>query len=199
MREKKLLIFWTSIELMLLNEKDFKNEGVKMAALLMAESARTAPKSKGEDVIEIVYVDGEEMEKIAAQMEKMAEGGDKDFIRDAESVRRSQAILLMGAKGDKTVGVNCQACGFESCSEFKKAERGGERFIGPNCAFRMIDLGIALGSAVKVSAMLGVDTRIMYRIGIAAKKLGMIDADVVMGIPLSALGKSPYFDRMPKK
>lgn len=184
---------------MLLNEKDFKNEGIKIAAFLMAESARTAPKSKGEDVIEIVYVDGEEMEKIAVQMEKMAGGGDKDFIRDAESVRKSQAILLVGAKGDKTVGVNCQACGFESCSEFKKAERNGENFVGPNCAFRMIDLGIALGSAVKVAAVLGIDTRIMYRIGIAAKKLGMIDSDVVMGIPLSASGKSPYFDRKPKK
>ena len=72
-------------------------------------------------------------------------------------------------------------------------------FIGPICAFRLLDLGIALGSAVKLSAILGVDTRIMYRIGIAAKKLGMIDADVVMGIPISALGKSPYFDRMSKK
>lgn len=74
---------------MLLNEKDFKNEGIKIAAFLMAESARTAPKSRGEDGIEIVYVDGEEMEKIAVQMEKMAEGGDKDSIRDAESVRKS--------------------------------------------------------------------------------------------------------------
>ncbi len=184
---------------MLLDEKNFKNEGVKIAAFLMAESARTAPKSKGEDVLEIIYVDGEEMEKIAAKMEEMAKDGDKDFIRDAESVRKSQAVLLVGAKGDRTVGVNCQACGFESCSDFKKAERKGEKFIGPNCAFRMIDLGIALGSAVKVSAMLGIDTRIMYRIGIAAKKLGMIDADVVMGIPLSAIGKSPYFDRTPKK
>lgn len=184
---------------MLLNEKNFKNEGTKIAAFLMAESARTAPKSKGEDVIEIVYVDGEEMEKIAAKMEEMAEDGDKDFIRDAESVRKSQAVLLVGAKGDKTVGVSCQACGFESCSEFKKAERKGEKFIGPNCVFRMIDLGIALGSAAKLSAIMGVDTRIMYRVGIAAKKLGMIDADVVMGIPISATGKSPYFDRMAKK
>lgn len=184
---------------MLLNEKDFKNEGTKIAAFLMAESARTAPKSKGEDVVEILYVDREEMEKIAAKMEEMAEEGDKDFIRDAESVKKSQAVLLLGAKGDVAVGVNCQACGFDSCSEFKKSERRGSKFTGPNCVFRMIDLGIALGSAAKLSAIIGVDTRIMYRVGIAAKKLGMIDADVVMGIPISATGKSPYFDRIPKK
>jgi len=184
---------------MILNEKDFKNESIKIAAFLMAESARTAPKSKGEDVIEIVYVDGEEMSKIAAKMEEMAEEGDKDFIRDAESVKKSQAVLLLGAKGEKSVGVNCGACGFETCAEFKKAGRKGKKFTGPSCAFRMIDLGIALGSAVKLSGIIGVDTRIMYRIGIAAKLLGIIDADVVMGIPISALGKSPYFDRVPRK
>ncbi len=37
--------------------------------------------------------------------------------------------------------------------------------------------------------------RIMYRIGTVARQLGMIDADYVMGIPLSATGKSIYFDR----
>ncbi|WP_456467745.1 ferredoxin domain-containing protein [Archaeoglobus sp.] len=184
---------------MILNEKEFKNKGIRIAAYLIAESARTAPKSKGEDVIEIIYVDGEDLERIAAKMEEIASDGDKDFVRDAESLRKSQAVLLLGAKGDNTVGVNCGACGYKSCAEFKKAERKGENFIGPNCAFRLLDLGIALGSAVKLSAILGVDTRIMYRIGIAAKKLGMIDADVVMGIPISALGKSPYFDRMSKK
>ncbi|WP_202318344.1 ferredoxin domain-containing protein [Archaeoglobus neptunius] len=184
---------------MILNEEDFKKEGIRLAAFLMAESARTAPKSKGEDVIEIVYADGNELEKLALKMEELASGGDRDFLRDAESLRKSQAVLLLGAKGEKTVGVNCGACGFESCAEFKKAQRGGENFIGPNCAFRMIDLGIALGSAVKLSAVIGVDTRIMYRIGIAAKKLGMVDADVVMGIPISATGKSPYFDRAFKK
>jgi uncharacterized ferredoxin-like protein len=35
----------------------------------------------------------------------------------------------------------------------------------------------------------------MYRIGAVARELGLIDADYVMGIPLSATGKSIYFDR----
>jgi uncharacterized ferredoxin-like protein len=30
-----------------------------------------------------------------------------------------------------------------------------------------------------------------------ARELGLIDADYVMGIPLSATGKSIYFDRKP--
>ncbi|MEM2365908.1 MAG: ferredoxin domain-containing protein, partial [Nitrososphaerota archaeon] len=37
--------------------------------------------------------------------------------------------------------------------------------------------------------------RIMYTVGTAALKLGLIEGDVALGIPLSATGKSPYFDR----
>jgi uncharacterized ferredoxin-like protein len=35
----------------------------------------------------------------------------------------------------------------------------------------------------------------MYRAGVAARGSGLIDADFVMGIPLSVRGKSIYFDR----
>ncbi|MDI3312576.1 MAG: DUF2148 domain-containing protein, partial [Thermoanaerobacterium sp.] len=68
-------------------------------------------------------------------------------------------------------------------------------FDGPMCAWRLIDLGIAIGSAVKTASMLNVDNRIMYRIGISAKRLNLIDGEIVVGIPLSATGKNIYFDR----
>jgi uncharacterized ferredoxin-like protein len=42
---------------------------------------------------------------------------------------------------------------------------------------------------------LNIDNRIMYTIGAAARKLKLLDADVVLGFPLSVTGKSPYFDR----
>ncbi|MES0344415.1 MAG: DUF2148 domain-containing protein, partial [Anaerolineales bacterium] len=42
---------------------------------------------------------------------------------------------------------------------------------------------------------MNVDNRIMYRAGVVARELGLIDADYVMGIPLSVSGKSIYFDR----
>jgi uncharacterized ferredoxin-like protein len=59
-----------------------------------------------------------------------------------------------------------------------------------------LDLGIALGSAVKIASLLNVDNRIMYRIGAAAMKLKMLkDATVIIGIPISASGKNIYFDR----
>ncbi len=59
----------------------------------------------------------------------------------------------------------------------------------------MIDLGIALGSAVKTASIHNVDNRIMYRAEVVARKLGMIEGEVVVGIPLSVTGKSPFFDR----
>ena len=61
--------------------------------------------------------------------------------------------------------------------------------------FRLLDLGIALGSAVKTASLLNVDNRIMYRVGALARKMGYTQDDVVMGIPLSAQGKNIYFDR----
>ena len=58
-----------------------------------------------------------------------------------------------------------------------------------------MDLGIALGSAVKTAADLNIDNRMMYTIGSAAKALGLLDADVIIGIPLSVSGKNIFFDR----
>ena len=40
-----------------------------------------------------------------------------------------------------------------------------------------------------------IDNRLMYTIGAGAKVLGLLDADVVIGIPFFASGKSIYFDR----
>jgi len=58
-----------------------------------------------------------------------------------------------------------------------------------------MDLGIAVSSAVKTASIHNVDNRIMYRIGPVARKIGLIDADVALGVPLSATGKNIYFDR----
>lgn len=48
---------------------------------------------------------------------------------------------------------------------------------------------------MKVASIHNIDNRIMYRIGVVAKKMGFIDADIVAGIPLSVTGKNIYFDR----
>ncbi len=103
-------------------------------------------------------------------------------------------VVLVGLKAGETVGLDCGACGVEACSEPLVNSFEGE-YRGPQCAHRLLDMGIALGSAVKVASMLNVDNRIMYRAGVVAREMGLIDADIVMGIPLSATGKNIYFDR----
>jgi len=100
-------------------------------------------------------------------------------------------------RGNKSFGLNCGACGYENCREFDDSQKKfGEDFFGPTCLFKALDLGIALGSAVKTASILNVDNRVMYRVGTAALKLNLLpEATVVMGIPVSAKGKNIYFDR----
>lgn len=175
-----------------------EREAVLEAAKLMLIAARTAPKSGGVDDVLTLIVYGEEKEAVAEKMEKIGEERKiKGFRRDAENVRDSEAVVLIGVRGNKSFGFDCGACGYESCKEFDEAQkRAGEDFIGPACLFKTLDLGIALGSAVKIASMLNIDNRVMYRVGTAALKLNLMpEATVIMGIPVSAKGKNIYFDR----
>jgi len=114
-------------------------------------------------------------------------------------VRGSAAVLLIGVSRDPKrveLPLNCGACGYKNCKGLLSiGKREGEDFTGPVCIFQAIDLGIALGSAVKLAGELSIDNRIMYTVGAAAKKLNLIDSDLIIGIPLSVVGKNPYFDR----
>jgi hypothetical protein len=68
--------------------------------------------------------------------------------------------------------LNCGACGYKNCKGLLAiGKREGEDFTGPVCIFQAIDLGIALGSAVKLAGELNIDNRIMYTLGAAAKKI----------------------------
>jgi len=166
---------------------------LRMVADLMAISARTAPKTAGQDFVAIKIIEGDDLERLAEKMFEFGEQtGKGNFDRDGANVQNSDALLLIGLKDAKTPGLNCGACGFDKC--LKPNTHEGE-FKGPQCAYRLLDMGIALGSAVKMASLLNVDNRIMYRAGAVAREMGLIDADIVMGLPLSATGKSIYFDR----
>lgn len=166
---------------------------LRIVAELMAISARTAPKAVGQDFLAIKIVEGEELRRLGEEMIAYGERtGKRNFDRDGRNVLNSEAVLLIGLKDARVVGLNCAACGSPVCVQPNTVE--GE-FRGPQCAMRLLDLGIAIGSAVKTASLLNVDNRVMYRVGAVARAMGLIDADVVMGIPLSATGKSIYFDR----
>jgi|SRR5271157_244551 len=182
----------------IVGSEDGEKEAVLEVARLMLVAARTAPKTAGKDDILTLMVFGGEKEAIADVMEKIAVDRNADgFRRDARNVRDSQALILVGVRGDKNVGLDCGGCGYSGCQEFEKATKKlGKDFFGSNCVFKALDMGISLGSAVKMASVFNVDNRIMYRVGTAAMKLKLLpEATIIMGIPLSAKGKSIYFDR----
>ncbi len=167
--------------------------GLRTVAELMTLAARTAPKAGGEDFVVVDIIEGEEVQRLGhAMIEHGRKTGIVNFDRDGDNVLHSEAVVLVGLKDAGVLDLNCGACGVEACIVPNTFE--GE-FKGPQCARRVLDMGIALGSAVKMAGLLNVDNRIMYRAGVLARELGLIDADFVMAVPLSALGKSPYFDR----
>ena len=43
--------------------------------------------------------------------------------------------------------------------------------------------------------MHNIDNRILYRAGVAARRMGLIDWDVAMGVPLAMEAKNIFFDR----
>lgn len=182
------------------NSAEAEREAILEVARLMAVSARTAPKGRGLDSIKTLILHGDdELERLAKAMEERHKDNPDRlwfFKRNAEDVRNSTAVLLIGVTGEpKRIEqpLNCGACGHncQAILKAKKIDTGDAR--GPMCLFQGIDLGIALGSAVKAASDFGIDNRIMYSIGATARKLKLIDADFVMGIPLSATGKNIYF------
>ena len=167
---------------------------METAAELMAVSARTAPKAAGRDFVDIKVIGGEKIDNLADEMINYGiESGKGNFDRDGENVRNSDQVVLLSLNEADVLGLDCGACGFDKCEELEL--KSGPEFDGPICAWRLMDLGIALGSAVKTASILNVDNRIMYRIGVAAKKMGLIEGEVVVGVPISASGKNIYFDR----
>jgi len=182
----------------IIKSEESEREALLHASRLMLVSARTAPKSHGIDDILTAIVVGKEKEALAEDMDKMAEERKiEEFKRDAKNLRGSEAAVLIGVRGTRSLEINCGACGHATCGEFDETEKkAGRDFMGPTCIFKALDLGIALGSAVKTASLLNVDNRIMYRIGTAARRLNLLpEATVIMGIPISAKGKNIYFDR----
>lgn len=169
-------------------------EALFAVAEKMAIAARTAPKTRGKDVVQLAIVEGDEKEKLSADMEKIAEEyGMAFFERDADNLRQSLVVLLIGAKVKVNGLKPCGMCGFPDCKS-KQAQPEVP------CAFNSIDLGIAIGSAISVAADHRVDNRVMYTIGQAALRLKLFDDNVktICAIPLSAKGKNPFFDRIKK-
>ena len=157
----------------------------------MMMAARTAPKGKGVDIIEVATITDKEIDMLSEELRAMYEkNGLKFFLRDADNILSAEAIVLIGTR-EQAQGLNCGHCGYATCAS------SGE---GVPCAINAIDIGIAVGSACATAADFRVDTRVMFSAGLAAQQLQWLPGcKMVMAIPLSASSKNPFFDRKPKE
>lgn len=174
-------------------EEQTREQSVREVASKMMIAARTAPKTKGADVLEIATFTGQEVEQIAAKMKELGPKLNKMFfLRDADNILASDAVVVIGAN-IKIAGLDCGLCGFETCADKLS-------LADAPCAFNAVDLGIAVGSAVSMAADCRVDNRVMYSVGVAIKELKMLrNSSVILAIPISSTGKNLFFDRPSSK
>lgn len=177
---------------MIENERLIRHNAVVEMAHQMMIAARTAPKGKGIDVIEIALVsERADLETLAEAMRRRAdESGMKFLIRDAENILSGEAVLLIGTRSEP-LGLNCAYCGFESC--VAKPQQ-------VPCAINSVDVGIALGAACSKAADLRLDTRVMFSAGWCCQSLNWLpNCHQTIAIAIGAASKNPFFDRKPKE
>ncbi len=169
---------------------DIKEESLKVVSTMIMNRMLTAPKAKGEDDVRILLVDGNDKKALADEMRHLGEERNRPgLIRDAANVDKSGCVIVLGAK-KITMNLDCGMCGLPTCVEAIKK--------GVNCVFPLADLGIALGSGLSLGQELGIDSRVMYTIGLAALSLKIFDdmnIRMSLGIPLSVTTKNVCFDR----
>jgi uncharacterized ferredoxin-like protein len=193
--------------------EEMQGDIVRTVGQLCAAAAVTAPKSggqlflKGKPLfIETVLVDDRPTLKRLAEWMR-ARGKERRqeiWFRDAAMAERIDGVLFIGLKGWYPPIYDCGACGYATCGEFMEATKklrqvsDAFEFSGPQCNLRNIDLGIAIGSAAKAASLNNVDTRCQTRIAVAARKLGLIEAEVAVALSMSVTHKNVGFDnRMP--
>ena len=177
--------------IMIIDERISRQSYMLDAAKQIMTAARTAPKGKGIDILEIITITEREIEILSQEMKKLSEEtGLKFLMRDSENILSADALILIGTKEQKQA-LNCGYCGFPSCAEKPQ---------NTPCAINSIDVGIAIGSACSKASDLRVDSRVMFSAGWAAQRIGwMKGCHQIIGIPISASSKNPFFDRKPKE
>ncbi len=177
---------------MITNERDTRAERLLQVANEMMTAARTAPKGKGFDIIEVAMVTGETIKQLSdAMLEYSQKTGLKFITRDAENILHAEAIVLIGTK-QQIHSLNCGYCGFQTCAE-------KQQFPEVPCSLNSVDVGIAIGSACSVATDHRVDTRVMFSVGRVAQELNyMPGCSNIYGIPISSSSKNPFFDRISK-
>ena len=130
---------------MQINERDTREERLARVAEEMMTAARTAPKAKGIDIIDVLAITGATIAGLSeAMLEYSARTGLKFIARDAENILQAGAIVLVGTRA-QVQGLDCGYCGFPTCEA-----KGGAPDVP--CAINTVDVGIAIGSACALAA-----------------------------------------------
>jgi len=177
---------------MITNERDTRTERLLLVANEMMTAARTAPKGKGYDIIEVALITGETIQVLSDAMLAYSEKTGLKFItRDAENILNAEAIVLIGTT-QKVHSLNCGYCGFDTCA-------AKNEFPEVPCAINTVDVGIAIGSACTVAADHRVGSRVMFSVGRVAQEVDLMPGcSSIYGIPISCSSKNPFFDRISK-
>lgn len=174
---------------MIYNERELRKQSVQAMAEAIMVAARTAPKAKGRDLVEVAMITDEHIEQLSQTMIQMSnESGMKFLLRDAANILQAEAVIIIGIKQeDSECGLNCGYCGYDRCDK--------KPGYTP-CVMNGVDVGIAIGSACSKIADLRLDSRVLFSAGWAAKRLDILDgAGLVFAIPVTAASKNPFFDR----
>jgi uncharacterized ferredoxin-like protein len=171
---------------------ELERQATYQVAILMAAAARTAPKTRGIDNIQVVAIDDENTRQtLVNKMQEIARLENRpSFERDSNNVAASPVIVVIGVQSNPA-GLNCGFCGNPTCDALKIKDGV--------CSFNSMDLGIAACSAAATASNLHMDNRMMFSIGRSCLDLKLFAEGVkqAIGIPLSVTGKSPFFDRKP--
>lgn len=84
---------------MILDERTARQQLVEEAAHKIMIAARTAPKGKGVDVVEIGMLTGEEICLLSDEMRRIGwKIGQKFYHRDADNILLAEAVILIGSR-----------------------------------------------------------------------------------------------------
>ena len=100
---------------MIQNKRESSNEQELKIAKQKMNAARTAPKAKGVDIIEVAMVTESNIRILSDTMKQMyEENGFKFFLRDADNILEAECVVLIGTHAHPH-GMNSGQCGFAIC------------------------------------------------------------------------------------
>lgn len=141
--------------------------------------------------------------EVMGQLAKVSQFIRWDYITLKENYEAGNPPILVLIGADSTVSDmawNCGACGFATCKEFNAytKENRGQGLVseGPNCNWKVLDLGIACDWAAAAAWQHNVDNRVQGSTGSAAATLGYLPgSSAILGISLGPCKELVWYSR----